>query len=171
MATNQALIEEIAAILRGTSPAYNPNLGVKVERPAEAIAITVSPGDPYFTVAGGLVLITALVGVCTATFGGVANTLSFVLDPTAATGANTNLTGATDIGTATVVGDVVAFVGAPATGPVGGHLAAQVLSLTAGKGVACMSGIIGLVATAAVGTMRWVLFYQPIDTGATVVVA
>lgn len=150
---------------------FKHSLGIQVDRAAEAIAIVVSPGAAYFTVAGGLVLIKALVGVCTVTFGAAANTLSFVLDPTAATGANTNLTGVTDIGTATVVGDVVAFVGAPATGPTGGHLAAQVLSLTAGVGVACMPGVIGLVATAAAGTMRWILWYIPLDAGATIVVA
>ncbi len=149
---------------------FKSTLGIQVDRAAEAISIVVSPGKAYFRIAGGLVLIRALVGVCTVTFGAVANSLSFVLDPLAVTGANTVLTGVTDIGTATVVGDVVAFVGAPATGPTGGHLAAQVLSLTAGVGVACMSGDIGLVATAAVGTMRWSLWYIPIDAGATIVV-
>ena len=150
--------------------AFKSTLGIQVDRPAAAIAIAVSPGTPYFTVAGGMCLIRAIVGYVTVAFGG-ANTVSLVLDPTVAAAANTVLAAATDVGTAGTEGDVVAVAGAPATGLVAGHFAAQVLSVTGGVGIAVTPGVIGLVATAANGTMRWVLWYIPIDAGATIVIA
>jgi hypothetical protein len=147
--------------------AFKSNLGIQVDRPAEAITIVVSPGKAYWAVAGGAVLIRAIVGFVTVTFGG-ANTLSLVHDPTDAAAANSPLCGATDVGTTGTSGDIVAVAGAPATGLVAGHLAAQVLGVTMGFGIALGPGNIGLVATAAVGTMKWTLWYIPIDAGATV---
>uniref|UniRef100_A0A6M3J5J5 Uncharacterized protein n=2 Tax=viral metagenome TaxID=1070528 RepID=A0A6M3J5J5_9ZZZZ len=146
-------------------------MGIKVERAAQAIAITATPGLPMFTIAGGLVLVTGLLGVCTTTHGGVANTMSFELNPTAATGANSAITATTDLGTASVVGDVAVVVGAPATGPLGGHVEVNVLGSTSGKGIVMNNGVIGLVATAANGAWRWILFYVPIDDGAFIVTA
>ena len=146
-------------------------LGITVPRAAQAIVITATPGLPMYTIIGGLVLVTGLLGVCTTTHGGVANTMSFELNPTAATGANTAITATTDLGTASVVGDVAVVVGAPATGPLGGHVENNVLGSTAGKGIVCNAGVIGLVATAANGGWRWVIFYMPIDDGAYIRVA
>jgi len=151
---------------------FKSGLGVQVDRAEDAIQVVVTPGDPFFTIAGGMVLVRAIVGICTATFGGNASNLGFVLNPDAPTGANTVLSLlATDIGTATVVGDIVSFVGAPGTGLQGGHLAAQVMGVTSGVGVACAPGVIGLVATDNTSgpAMRWSLWYLPIDAGATVV--
>ena len=150
--------------------AYKFPLGYQVNRNAAALAITATPGLPYFTVAGGLVLITGLLGVCTVACGG-ANTLSFELNPTDAAGANTALSLAVDLGTAMVAQDVCTLVGAPGTALLGGHVELNVMGLTQGQGLVVNSGVIGLVATAAVGTYRWILWYIPIDTGATVVVA
>ncbi len=147
---------------------YTPGLGIRIERAAAAVAITVSPGAPCFTIAGGFVLIKALIGICTVAFGG-ANTLSFELNPTDASGANTAICGATDIGTAATAGDVCVVVGAPGTGILGGHVPVNVIGSTIGQGIACAPGALGLVATAANGTMRWILWYLPIDVGATVV--
>ena len=142
-------------------------MGIKVDRAAEAVAITATPGAPMFDVVG-LALITGILGVCTTTHGGVANTMSFEFNPDAATGANSVITATTDLGTASVVGDVAVVVGAPATGPLGGHVAVNVLGSTIGKGIVMNDGVIGLVATAANGAWRWVLFYVPIDDGAYV---
>jgi len=114
----------------------------------------------------GLCLVTGLLGVCTTTHGGVANTMSFEFNPDAATGANSAITATTDLGTASVVGDVCVVVGAPATGPLGGHVAVNVLGSTSGKGIVMNDGVIGLVATATNGGWRWVIFYVPIDDGA-----
>ena len=145
-------------------------LGITVPRAAQLIAITATPGLPIYNVFG-LLLVTGLLGVCTTTHGGVANTMSFEFNPTAATGANSVITGTTDLGTASVVGDVAVVVGAPATGPLGGHVAVNVLGSTAGKGIVLNDGVIGLVATAANGGWRWVIFYMPIDDGAYITVA
>lgn len=146
-------------------------MGITVHRAAEAIAITVSPGLPIYTITGGVILVTGLWGVCTTTHGAVANTMSFELNPTAATGANSAITGTTDLGTASVVGDVAVVVGAPATGPLGGHVEVNVLGSTAGKGILMNAGVIGLVATAANGAWRWCISYVPMDDGAYVTVA
>jgi len=145
-------------------------MGIDVPRAAENIAITVSPGLPVYTV-NGLILMTGLLGVCTTSHGGVANTMSFEFNPDAAGGANSAITATTDLGTASVVGDVAVVVGAPATGPLGGHVAVNVLGSTSGKGIVLNDGVIGLVATAANGAWRWILFYVPIDNGAYVRVA
>jgi len=138
-------------------------IGLRVDRPAEAVAITATPGDPYFDV-HGLCLVTGLIGICTVAAGG-ANTMSFEFNPdgTAATSA---ITATTDLGTASVDGDVVVVVGAPATGPLGGNVGVQALGTTAGKGLVMYEGVIGLVATAALGTWSWVLLYVPLSDGA-----
>ena len=149
---------------------YKVGMGIQVDRPAEAVALVGTPGDPYFTVAGGLVLITGLIGVCTVAAGG-ANNMFFRIDPLDAAGANSDITATVDLGTAMVSGDVCVMVGAPATPLLGGHVAVNVVGSTLGKGLAVMSGTIGLVADAALGTFRWVLWYLPIDAGATIVVA
>jgi len=140
-------------------------IGKKVDRAAEVITTTATPGAPMFDV-HGLCLVTGLLGVCTTTHGGVANTMSFEFNPDVATGANSAITATTDLGTASVVGDVAVVVGAPATGPLGGHVAVNVLGSTSGKGIVLNDGVIGLVATATNGGWRWVLFYVPIDDGA-----
>ena len=150
---------------------FKSGLGVQVDRAEDVIQVVATPGDPFFTIAGGMVAIRGIVGICTVTFGGVASNLSFELNPDEATCADTILSLAVDIGTATVVGDVVAFQGAPGGPLVGGHLAAQAVGLTSGFGVACAPGVIGLVATVGAGpAMRWSLWYLPIDAGASVVV-
>jgi len=141
--------------------------GRKVDRAAEIITTTISPGAPMFDVTG-LCLVTGLLGVCTTTHGGVANTMSFEFNPDLAAGANSAITGTTDLGTASVVGDVAVVVGAPATGPLGGHVSVNVLGSTSGKGIVLNDGVIGLVATATNGGWRWLLFYVPLDDGAYV---
>lgn len=146
-------------------------MGIVVPRAAQLIAITATPGLPIYTITGGVILVTGLFGVCTTTHGGVANTMSFEINPTAATGANSAITATTDLGATAVVGDVAVVVGAPATGPLGGHVEVNVLGSTAGKGILMNAGVIGLVATAANGGWRWVISYVPMDDGAYITVA
>ncbi len=145
-------------------------LGVQVDRPAQNIGIVATPGLPIYTIAGGLVMVTGIIAVCTTLFGG-ANTLSLELDPLAATGANSVLSLAADLGTTAAVGDVLTLVGAPGTALLMGHVEVNALGSTLGKGLIVNSGNIGLVATAANGALRWILWYIPIDAGATVVIA
>jgi len=144
-------------------------LGIAVPRAAENIAITATPGLPVYDVVG-LVLVTGLLGVCTTTHGGVANTMSFEFNPDLAAGADSAITATTDLGTTSVAGDVAVVVGAPGTGPLGGHVAVNVLGSTSGKGIVLNDGVIGLVATAANGAWRWIIFYIPLDDGAYITV-
>lgn len=145
------------------------DLGIKVERPAAALAIDPSPGEPFFTIAGGVVLLTGLIGIITVAPAG-AQTISFELDPTVGAGADVVLCTPTNI-TAATLGDVITISGAPGDALINTHLASNLMMEDAPNGIALAPGILGLVATAAIGTVRWVLWYKPADTGATVVVA
>ncbi|MBA7549595.1 hypothetical protein ES705_42085 [subsurface metagenome] len=145
------------------------DLGIKVDRPAAAMANQATPGTPYFTIAGGVVLLTGLIGIITVAPGG-AQTISFELDPTVVAGADVVLCTPTAITTATL-GDVITISGAPGDALINGHLASNLMMESAPNGVALAPGVLGLVGTADQGTARWVLWYKPADTGATVVVA
>ncbi len=145
-------------------------LGVQVDRPTQNLAITATPGLPIYTIAGGLVMVTGIIAVCTTTFGG-ANTISLELNPTLAAGANSVLSLAADLGTTGADGDVMVLVGAPGTALLMGHVEVNVLGSTLGKGLIVNNGVIGLVSTAANGALRWILWYIPIDAGATIVIA
>lgn len=137
----------------------------QVDRAADAFVITGSPGDPYFTVAGGLILIHGLLGYITVAPGG-ANTLSFEFNPDAAGGANVVLCTPTDVGTTGTLADLIVITGDPADALVCGHRGINPVMF---RPLACAPGVIGCVITAALGTARWSLWYEPIDAGATVV--
>lgn len=143
-------------------------LGIKVTRDAEALAIDPSPGAPFFTVAGGLVRLTGLLGYCTVAVGG-GNICQFTLDPDAAGGAVTVLDANLDI-TACTEGDIISIGGDPGTNLLAGHVCVQQMLPASPAGVILASGVIGFIAAAALGTFRWVLWYKPVDDGATVTV-
>ena len=143
-------------------------LGIKVTRDAEALAIDASPGAPFFTVAGGLVRLTGLLGYCTVAVGG-AQTVQFALDPDAAGAAVTVLDTGLNI-TASVEGDIISITGDPGVALMGGHVCVQAMMPASPAGVILAPGVIGFIATAALGTFRWVLWYKPVDDGATVTV-
>ena len=140
-------------------------LGAKSVRPAEAVGIVVAPGDPFWDV-HGLVLITSLVGVCTVTAGG-ANNMFFRFNPDG-TAATSDMSATADLGTAAVDGGMHALVGAPATALSAATIGTTVYGLTAGGGIYCYEGVIGLVADAALGTYIWVLTYVAMTDGAYV---
>ncbi|KKL54710.1 hypothetical protein LCGC14_2262700 [marine sediment metagenome] len=142
-------------------------LGIKVERAADALAIDASPGEPFFTVTG-LIRLTGLLGYCTVAVGG-ANTCQFTLDPDAAGAAVTVLDANLDI-TASTEGDIISIAGDPGTNLMAGHVCVQQMLPVAPRGVILEAGVIGFIATAALGTFRWVLYYKPVDDGATVTV-
>jgi hypothetical protein len=144
---------------------FKHGLGIQVARAADAFVITGSPGDPYFTIAGGMVMITGLVGYITVAPGG-ANTISFEHNPDVGAGANTVLCTPTDVGTTGVEGDIITIDGLPGSALVCGHRGTNPMFTRA---IAVAPGVIGCVITAALGTVRWVLWYIPIDAGATVV--
>jgi hypothetical protein len=137
----------------------------QVDRGADALVITVSPGDPYFTIAGGLVLIHGLLGYITIAPAG-ANNLSFEFNPDAAGGANVALCTPTDVGTTGTLADLITISGTVGDPLVCGHRGINPVTF---RPLACGPGVIGCVITAALGTVRWSLWYEAIDAGATVV--
>lgn len=143
------------------------SMGIRVTRGAEALDGTGSPGTPFFTVAGGLVRLTGLIGYCTVAVGG-GNICQFTLDPDAVGAAITVLDGNLDL-TASTEGDLVSIEGDPGTNLLGGHVPVQIMLGAAPRGIILGPGVIGFISAAALGTFRWVLFYKPINPAATVV--
>jgi len=121
-----------------------------------------------FTVAGGICLITSLVGKVTTAIT-VANTVKLQANPT--TGTTSDLFAATDIGTTdTPAGDLISLTGVPADAPVVGIGAANLYKTS--KGIFIAPGTIEQVtATGADGGITWFLTYVPIESGATIVAA
>jgi|SRR3954471_14557982 hypothetical protein len=119
-----------------------------------------------FTIAGGLVLVTSIVGRVTTVIT-VANTVKLQANPT--TGTTSDLVAATDIGTTdTPAGNLLGFDGIKAssitTGP--GSVPALQRPIMVDIGT-----IEQVTATGADGGITWFLTYVPIETGATVVAA
>ena len=147
-------------------------LGIKVHRPISIIPQTVlTPGTEYYTIAGGLVLITGLVGLFTTVPGGAVNA-TWCHNPTL--GTDTDLCIATALNGA-AEGDVMSVSGIAGAGmlPLGGSVA-QLMGGVAGscKGLVLDAGALGVFTDASVGgNWRWVLWYMPITPGATVVAA
>ena len=153
---------------------FRHTLGVQVDRPASVLPQTVvSPGTPYFTVAGGKVLITGLVGeIVTANVGGVVNANWF---HNAAVGTDVNICAATALG-ALVIGDILVVTGLltdamlPAAHASSAHFGgATALGV---KGFIVTAGALGVITNASVaGEWIWTLWYIPLTAGALVVPA
>lgn len=118
-----------------------------------------------FTIAGGKVLITSIVGEVTTAIT-VANSYKLQHNPT--TGTTKDLCAATDIGTTdTPAGNLLGFQGLTGdsilTGPGAVPTLKQPLVLTAGS--------IESVSAGTDGVILWVVTYVPLDDGATLVAA
>lgn len=143
--------------------------GLKVTEPA---AIVPQTGTAHiFTVAGGRVVITSLVGQVTAAASATATTLSIGVTPTVGTAAATGLATATAITSAEIgtlvslpisYGALLVGVGAKA----GGAVQAQ-----GSGGYVVQPGTVDIVTSAsnATAALSWTLTYVPLDDGATVV--
>jgi hypothetical protein len=148
---------------------YKSNLGVQVSTATVVIPQTVvSPGTTYFTVAGGYVLITGLIGAFTVSVGGAVSPNIF-FTPTAGGSANINAGAAI---TAFVAGDCLTIDGlltdawVPASA---GHGSTCVMFSKAGLGIICGPGTLGWITGASVtGNWNWTLWYIPLTSGATV---
>jgi hypothetical protein len=135
-------------------------LGVVVSKSTGTLAATTVP---LFTIAGGLVAVTSIVGRVTTAIT-VANSYKLQHNPTA--GTTVDLCAATDIGTTdTAVGEILVVSGIRATG----------LSVGANPRVApsviMETGQIESVSAGTDGVIKWYVTYVPIDTGATLVAA
>jgi hypothetical protein len=119
-----------------------------------------------FTIAGGMVLVTSLVGYVTTAIT-VANTVKLQANPT--TGATKDLVAATDIGTTdTPAGNLLGFQGLTGdsilTGPGAVPTIKQPIVVNIGT-------IEQVTATGADGGITWTLTWVPLTNGATLVAA
>lgn len=150
-------------------------LGTAVRRPTATIPQTAT--GTLFTVTGGRVLVTGIVGEVTTILGAVGN-LNLVHDPDGA-GAVGDLCAATACGT-DAVGTLYTISGVAADllseqTVAGTEAPTHVFALMgalAGKGIVLPAGALGLKASASsTGSIKWDLFYVPLDEGASVVAA
>ena len=133
--------------------------GILVSKSTGTLAATTVP---LFTIAGGLVIVTSLVGRVT-TAVTVANSYKLQHNPTA--GTTVDLCAATDIGTTdTALGEILVVTGVKATGLVVGALQSSMR-------VFMDTGQIEHVSAGTDGAITWYLTYVPLNTGATVVAA
>lgn len=131
-----------------------------------------------FTVAGGLVLVTCIVGKVTTSIT-IANTVKLVANPT--TGTSVDLCAATDLGTTdTPAGDLITISGAPTAAPVVGIGAVPLGSIAkvsadylgAAEKLVVSPGVIQQVtATGADGGITWLVGWVPLEDGATLTAA
>ncbi len=127
-----------------------------------ATAITGVSTKTLFTVTGGAILVTSLVGVVTTVFQGLANNAKIVATPTV--GTVNDLSGIKDV-TGLIVGSLIGITG----------LTADALVSSTGGGVSNLRnpvvvnvGTIGLNTDAsATGAARWIMTYVPLENGAS----
>ncbi len=142
----------------------NPNkafsegiLGLTVSKSTGTLAATTIP---LFTIAGGLVAVTSIVGRVTTAIT-VANSYKLQHNPTA--GTTVDLCTATDIGTTdTVLGEIL-------VAKKGSSLAVGAALLVAP--VVMETGQIESVSAGTDGVIKWYVSWVPIDDGATLVAA
>jgi hypothetical protein len=141
-------------------------LGKSVDR---AAALQPATGQAaIFTVSGGKILVTSLIGEVVVATPATTNTLKVTGNPTS--GTDVDWTTATS----TASKEVGAIISLPVTA--GGAL---VVANAGGGNAAFAAGFVGQVGTidlvttgtAATGTIKWTLTYVPLDAGATVAAA
>ena len=139
-------------------------LGAKVDRATAALPATTAAA--LFTVSGGRVAITQIVGEVTTVIQTQANNTKLTANPT--TGTSVDICAVLDI-SADEVGTLYGITGVAADALIGvnaGGLSGQ------DRPVVVNEGTIDLVCAATnTGAVKWTLFYVPIDEGASVVAA
>ena len=141
-------------------------LGKKVDR----ATATLPQGDAgaIFTIAGGKVLMTGIVGEVTVAIGG-ANATKLTANPTVATAGDTDLCATVEIDTCDV-GDLLSITGTPTDTLLVAHKGAVQMLLV--KGIIMQTGTLDLDCVGSVtGSVKWTIFYIPIDDGAYVTAA
>lgn len=138
--------------------------GLAVERATAALPQTTQ--SALFTVTGGRVLVTSIVGEVTTVIQTQANNTKIVANPT--TGTDVDLCAVLDI-SADQVGCLYGITGTFATAMVGAN---------AGATVACATPIVVPVGTidlscaaSSTGSVKWKITYVPLDDGAAVTAA
>ena len=141
-------------------------LGIKVDRTAGAIAQT---GDlSLFTVTGGRVIVTNIVGEVTTVIQAQANAIKLKSVPT--TGTAADISGTLDIN-AYEVGALVSLNPIALSTALSGAVAGAAL-VPHGTGIVIPIGAIKMNAAASnTGAMKWSITYVPFDDGAAVAAA
>ncbi|MET8766327.1 hypothetical protein [Streptomyces sp. NPDC004658] len=141
-------------------------VGTKVDRATAALPQTTQ--SPIFTVAGGRVLVTGLVGEVTTVMGATATNLKVTANPT--TGSDVDLAANAAV-TSKEVGSLITLPAASGSALVvkngggGGQFPAH-------NPYVVPVGTIDLVTDASdTGSVKWTLTYVPLDNGATVTAA
>lgn len=141
--------------------------GLAVERATAALPQTTQ--SALFTVTGGRVLVTSIVGEVTTVIQTQADNTKLQFDPTDA-GATQDLCAVLDI-TADAVGTMYSITGTPATA-MGDALNFMSADKMLARGMVLKPGSILLNCAASnTGQVKWDLTYVPLDTGAAVAAA
>jgi len=139
-------------------------LGIPVERATAALPQTTQ--SALFTVTGGRVLVTAIVGEVTTVIQTQANNTKIVANPTA--GTDVDICAVLNI-SADEVGTLYGITGTFTDAMVGANAGATVVP---DRGVVVAAGTIDLSCAASnTGSVKWAIFYLPIDDGAYVTAA
>jgi hypothetical protein len=143
-------------------------LGVRVIRATATLPQTAAAA--IFTITGGKVLITSIIGEVTTVIQTQADATKLTFDPTDA-GATQDLCATTDI-TADAVGTVYSITGTPATALQDALNFLPPNKALVREGVVLKPGSILLDCAASnTGSVKWDLRYIPLDDGAAVVAA
>jgi len=138
--------------------------GIKVERATATLPQT--GAAPIFNILGGRVAITQIIGEVTTQIQAQADATKLTGNPT--TGTSVDICATLDI-TGDEVGTLYGIAGLPATAMIGinaGALPAQERDVILGIGTLDLD-----CAASNTGSVKWTLFYIPIDDGAYVVAA
>lgn len=135
--------------------------GTRVDRAAATIPATTS--QTLFTVAGGRVLITTIIGEVTTVIQAQANAMKL---QHAATAGGTSDMCATVESNGKAVGALFGIPGAPASAATFGAAVPQTNELVVGPGSIQLN-----TAATNTGAMKWTLTYIPLDDGASVTAA
>lgn len=143
-------------------------MGVRVERAAANLPQTAQAA--LFTVSGGAILVTGLLGRVTTIIQAQATTLQFISTPTVGSGGNLSIAGADMTGQ-----DVGAMITLPTSAASAPTLSVQAVAISTtfrSVGWIIPAGTIDLKTVASsTGQMKWTLTYIPIDDNALVAAA
>lgn len=141
-------------------------LGTKIDEPAATLPATTTAN--IFTVSGGRILITSLVGTCTTVCTATATTLSIGLTPTTGTAQNAGIATATAV-TSSEVGTLVSVnVGAAPGALIVGAKAGAAVNGGGGTGLVVEPGTITITTSATnTGAFSWTMTYIEYDDGSS----
>jgi hypothetical protein len=164
MIERQEYIQTLITTVDTVVDSLNTQLGTRVDRATAALPQTTA--GALFTVAGGRVCITEIVGEVTTAIQNQANNTKLTANPT--TGTSVDICAVLDIAN-DEVGTLYGITGTFATAMVGVNAGATVKQT---NGVIVNTGTIDLDCAASnTGSVKWSIVYYPIDSGATITAA